>query len=100
LGARLRSSHRTSGGWRITPEARAFVSHEFADDHVTFDLRLEGLGGAFTSRTSDVARTSGVFGLTLTAEDGQDLAFFLDYEGEASEDRGVHSFYGGVKLFW
>jgi outer membrane autotransporter protein len=100
LGGRLRSSHRTSGGWRIIPEARAFVSHEFADDHLTLDLRLEGLGGGFTSRTSDVARTSGVFGLTLTAEDGQDLAIFLDYEGEASQDRSVHSLYGGVKLFW
>jgi len=98
LGARLRSSHKTSGGWRITPEARALVSHEFADDDLTLDLRLEGLGGGFTTRTSDVARTSGVVGLGLNVESQSRFGIFLDYEGEASRDRSVHSVFGGVQL--
>ena len=63
-------------------------------------MRLPTRADTLTSRTSDVARTSGVFGLTLAAENNQDLAIFLDYEGEASQDRSVHSLYGGVKVFW
>jgi outer membrane autotransporter protein len=100
FGARLSAGIETGGGWRIVPEARAFVSHEFADDDVTLDLRMAGLGGAFTTRTSKTARTSGVFGLNVSARTDGGIALFLDYEGEASQDRTVHSVFGGIQIFW
>ncbi len=100
LGARLSKGFETADGWTIVPEARAFVSHEFADDDVTLDLRLQGLGGAFTTRTTDRARTSGVFGFNLGARSDDDIAFFLDYEGEVGRDRDVHSVFGGIQIFW
>jgi outer membrane autotransporter protein len=100
FGARLSAGIEAGGGWRIVPEARAFVSHEFADDDVTLDLRMAGLGGAFTTRTSKTARTSGVFGLNVSARTDGGIALFLDYEGEASRDRTVHSVFGGIQIFW
>jgi outer membrane autotransporter protein len=100
FGARLSAGFETAGGWHIVPEARAFVSHEFADDDVTLDLRMAGLGGGFTTRTSKTARTSGVFGLNVSARTDGGIAFFLDYEGEASRDRTVHSVFGGIQIFW
>ncbi len=100
LGARLSKSFETANGWLIVPEARALVSHEFADDNANLDLRLQGLGGGFTTRTTDRARTSGVFGFNLGARSDENIAFFLDYEGEVSRDRSVHSVFGGIQIFW
>jgi uncharacterized protein with beta-barrel porin domain len=101
LGGRFAYPFELESGRKWVPEARVVWSHEFADDHASHFVDVQG-GPVVKNLVSGetFARDSLIAGTGLTAPVSDAATVFVDYDATLSADVTIHTVSAGARLRW
>jgi outer membrane autotransporter protein len=83
---------------RLIPEIRIGVVQEIALDNRKVGASLPGFGGSFTLQGNDDDETRALVGAGATLWARENIAAFVDYNGEFGNDTTSHTFAAGVRI--
>jgi outer membrane autotransporter protein len=86
------------GESRLIPEIRLGVVQEIALDNRKVGASLPGFGGSFTLKGNDDDETRALVGAGTTLWARENIAAFVDYNGEFGNDTTNHTLAGGVRI--
>ena len=96
VGARLFGEIDLDGAGLLAPELRAFWQHEYGDTERRLSARLAG--ATVPVRGAELPRDAAIVGLGWSAEVGEALTVFLDYDTLLDADRIEHQGTLAVRL--
>lgn len=88
-GGRVTAPAFMTADMKITPEAHAFVTHDFVGKNPQTDVRLDYSSVPFSKKAKNPAKTSYNLGLSANAEQGM-MEYSLGYDFQAAEDFHAH----------
>lgn len=95
LGLRLIGEMNAGSDMNITPEAHAFINHDFRAKALKDEFTIDGLGEMISIKGKKPAKTSYNLGLSLTAKSGN-MEYGVGYDAELRNKYTAHQ--GSVKL--
>ncbi|MDF2965703.1 MAG: outer membrane protein OmpB [Rickettsiaceae bacterium] len=95
LGLRLTGQMDAGSDMKLTPEAHAFVNHDFRNEAKKDSFTIDGLGETISVKGTKPAATSYNLGLSLTAKSGN-MEYGVGYDAEMRTKHSSHQ--GSVKV--
>jgi outer membrane autotransporter protein len=95
LGLRLIGQMNAGSDMDITPEAHAFINHDFRAKALKDEFTIDGLGGNIVVKGTKPAKTSYNLGLSLNAKSGN-MEYGVGYDAELRNKYISHQ--GSVKV--
>lgn len=99
LGAKINRSFEFGTDNRITPELRAYWLHDEGDS-IASRSQATLLGQTIGVNAANAGRDAALLGVGLTAEIGNNIALFVDYNFEQRGRANGQNIFGGLRMSW
>jgi len=101
VGARAERRFDLGGGYRLTPAARAFWTHELADVTTTTTAEFAGARGAsMRSVSAKGGRDGAIVGIGANLEIPGGVSVYANYNAHIRDNTTAQAITGGIRFAW